>query len=249
MKRLAVALFSLLAAATAHADSIKVVASNGVKAALDELAPQFERASGHKVAFEYGLAAVLTRQLEGGEAFDLAVLTSANIEGLAKQGKVDGATRAPVARSGTGFMVKAGAKKPDLGNADAVKRAVLAAKSLSWAKEGASGKIFLDAMQKLGVADQAKAKGNLGADGADAARKVGAGEAELGVLLVNEILAQKDKGVELAGPLPPELQSYLAFHAGVSSASKSAAAAKAFEKFITAPAGAAVFKAKGQEPG
>ena len=247
MKRLALAAALLLAAAAAHADSLKVVASNGVKAALDELAPQFERASGHKVAIEYGLAAVLTRQLKGGEAFDVAVLTEAGIADLAKEGKVDGATRTPIARSGTGFMVKAGAPKPDLGSADAVKRAVLGAKSLSWAKEGQSGRIFLEAMQKLGIADQATAKAKLGADGSDAARKVGAGEAELGVLLVNEILAHKE--VELAGPLPAGLQVYLSFHAGVSAASKSAAAAKSFEHFLTTPAAAAVFKAKGQEPG
>ena len=249
MKRLALIFAAALAAASAHADNVKVIASNGVKAALDELAPQFERASGHKVTIEYGLAAVLKRQIEGGEAFDLAILTEAGIADLAKQGKIDGMTRSPVARSGTGFMVKAGATKPDLGSADAVKRAVLAAKSLSWVKEGASGKIFLEAMAKLGIADQVKAKGVLAGEGAEAARKVGAGEAELGVLLVNEIMAQKANGVELAGPLPPELQSFLAFHAGVGAASKSAAAAKALEQFLTAPAAGAVFKAKGQEPG
>ena len=249
MKRLAFAFAGLLAAAAAHADNVKVIASNGVKAALDELAPQFERTSGHKVSIEYGLAAVLKRQIEGGEAFDVAILTSAGIEDLIKQGKVLASTRTPIARSGTGFMVKAGAPKPDLGSPDAVKRAVLAARSLSWAKEGASGKIFLEAMQKLGIADQAKAKGNLGADGADAARKVAAGEAELGVLLVNEIMAQKAHGVDLAGPLPPELQSYLAFHAGVSAASKSSVAAKTFDRFLVTPAAATVFRAKGQEPG
>src|SRR5437773_4566038 len=97
------ALAAMLFAAAAGAADIKVLASNGVRATLEELAPAFERETGHKLAITYGLAAVLKRQIEAGEAFDLAILTSGGIEDLARQGKVDGASRTPIARSGVGI--------------------------------------------------------------------------------------------------------------------------------------------------
>jgi molybdate transport system substrate-binding protein len=242
----AAALITTLAMRAEAAD-ITVLASNGVRASLEELAPHFEHMGGHKVTFAFGLAAALKRQIEAGEAFDLAVLTSAGIEDLIKQGKIDGASRTPIARSGVGLMVRSGAPKPDLRDADALKRALLSAKSLTWAKEGASGAYFATVLQKLGIAEELKPKLNLAADGPGAAGKVASGEAELGVLLLNEIMAHK--GVDVAGPLPAALQSYTVFHGGVSAASKNAAAAKAFAEFLTTPEARGVFKAKGQEPG
>ena len=143
--------------------------------------------------------------------------------------------------------MRAGAPKPDLSTPEALKSAVLAARSITWARDGASGVYFASVMQKLGIADEIKQKYKLALDGAAAAHKVASGEAELGALLINEILAQK--GVEVAGQLPPELQSYTAFQSGVSTASKDPAAAKALAEFLTTPAAREVFKAKGQEPG
>jgi len=143
-------------------------------------------------------------------------------------------------------MVKSGAPKPDLSSPDALKRALLSAKSITWAKEGASGTYFATVVQKLGLTDQLKPKLNLGSDGANAADKVARGEAELGVLLVNEIMAHH--GVDVAGPLPAALQSYTVFHAGVSASSRNSAAAKSLADFLTQPEAKAVFKAKGQEP-
>jgi molybdate transport system substrate-binding protein len=102
-------------------------------------------------------------------------------------------------------------------------------------------------VQKLGIAEQLAPKLNLAASGAQVGEKIVADEAELGALLVNEIMALK--GVDVVGPLPPELQSYTVFHSGVSAASKHAAAAKALAQYLTTPAAAALFKSKGQEPG
>jgi molybdate transport system substrate-binding protein len=243
---IAAALIATLAVRAEAAD-IKVLASNGVKAALEELAPHFEHMNGHQVTIVFGLAAGLKRQIEAGEAFDLAILTSAGIEDLARQGKVDAASRTSIARSGVGIMVRSGAPKPDLGSPEALKRALLAAKSITWAKEGASGVYFASVVEKLGIAGEIKPRLNLAPDGAGAAHKVASGEADLGALLVNEIMAHP--GVEVAGPLPAALQSYTVFHGGVSAASKNAAAAKAFAEFLTEPESRAVFKAKGQEPG
>src|SRR5882672_6226740 len=195
----------------------------------------------------FALAAQIKRDIEAGAAFDLAVITAAGIEDLAKQGKIDAASRTPLARSAVGIMVKAGAPKPDLSSPDALKRALLSARSVTWAKEGASGAYFTTVVQKLGIAEELKPKLNLATDGVNAAEKVARGEADLGVLLINEIMAHH--GVDVAGPLPAALQSYTVFHAGVSAASKNAAAAKAFAEFLTRPEARGVFKAKGQEPG
>ena len=115
------------------------------------------------------------------------------------------------------------------------------------AKEGASGVYFASVVEKMGIAGELKPRLNLAASGAQVGEKIAAGEAELGALLINEIMALK--GVEVAGPLPAALQSYTVFHAGVAAGSKNAAAARALIQHLTTPAAAKVFKAKGQEPG
>jgi molybdate transport system substrate-binding protein len=247
MKRPILALAAAALASVAQAADIAVIASNGVKAALEELAPQFEQASGNKLSIKWGVAAVMQREIEGGAAFDLAVLTSPAIAELAKQGKIAAGSETQIARSAVGIMVRKGAAKPDLSSPVGLMNAVLSAKSLTWAKEGASGAAFLNALQKLGLAEEAKRKADLTENGAAAAQKVASGQAELGALLVNEIMAQP--GVDLAGPLPAALQTYTSFSSGVAASSQNAAAAKALADFLTKPESRAVFKAKGQEPG
>lgn len=232
---------------SARAVEIKVLASNGVRAALEELAPAFERETGNKLVIEFGLAAALKRQIEGGAAFDLAILTSAGIDDLARQGKVDGGSRGSIARSGVGIGIKRGAPRPDIGSPDALKRTLLAAKSIAWAKEGASGVYFASVLERMGIAEQMKPKAVLAPSGAEVGKLVTSGQVELGVILVNELMAIP--GVEVLGPLPAELQNYTVFHAGVAAASKNAAAAKALIQFLSAPSSRSVFKAKGQEPG
>jgi molybdate transport system substrate-binding protein len=238
---------ALMTTASIRAAEIKILASNGVKAALDELAPGFERATGNKLVITFGLAAVLKRQIEGGEAFDLAILTSAGIDDLAKQGKVDAVSRAAIARSGVGIGIKQGAPRPDISSPDALKRTLLAAKSISWAKEGQSGIYFAAVIERMGIADQMKPKVVLAASGAEVGKLLAEGKAQYGALLVNELMTVA--GVEVLGPLPPELQNYTVFHAGVGVGSKDSSAAKALIKFLTTPSAGAVFKAKGQEPG
>ena len=238
---------ALLTAASTRAAEIKILASNGVKAALEELAPAFERQTGNKVSIIFGLAAVLKRQIEAGEAFDAAILTSAGIDDLAKQGKVDGGSRAAIARSGVGIGIRKGGPRPDISTPDALKRTLLAAKSISWAKEGASGVYFASVLERIGITGQMKPKVHLAPSGAEVGKLVAGGQVELGVILVNELMASP--GVEVLGPLPPALQNYTAFHAGVGAGSKDPSAAKALIRFLTTPSAGAVFKAKGQEPG
>jgi molybdate transport system substrate-binding protein len=237
----------LMHAGTLQAAEIRVLASNGVKATLEELAPAFERQTGNKLTIKFGLAAALKRDIESGEPFDLAILTAAGIDDLVKQGKVDGGARAPIARSGVGIGIRKGGPRPDIGTAEALKKVLLAAKSVSWAREGQSGIYFASLLERMGIAGQVNAKARLVPTGTEVGKLLASGEVEYGVILVNELMAAP--GVEVLGPLPPELQSYTIFHAGVAAASKNAGAARALMQFLTTPSSAAVFKAKGQEPG
>ena len=246
MKTLLILGAAILGTASAHAAELRVLASNGVKAALEELAPAFERETGHRLALEFGVANVLKRKIDEGAAFDVAILTEANIADLAKAAKIDAASRAGIARSGVGIGVRKGAKHPDISSPEALKRAVLAAKSISWAREGASGQYFAGLVERMGIGEETRRKAVLAANGVEVGKLVGEGKAELAALLVNEIIAAP--GMDLVGPLPAALQTYLVFDGGVAGASKSADAAKALIAFLRRPASKAVFTAKGQEP-
>src|SRR5262249_18970019 len=121
--------FILALSSAAQAAEIRVLCSNGLQAVMEDLAPKFEKATGNKVVVKYGLAAGFKQQIEGGEAFDLAVLTPPMIDDLIKQGKMAGDSRTVIARTGLGLMIRAGAKKPDVSTTDAFKRSLLGAKS------------------------------------------------------------------------------------------------------------------------
>ncbi len=155
---LALALLAPTAWSGAEAAEIKVLSTVGMQPATTELFAQFERETGHKIAVTYGLAAVLkTRFLEGAPA-DVLILTGPIVEDLAKQSKVVPASKVDVARSGVGIGVKAGTPRPDISTPEALKSAVLAAKSVGFSKEGASGVAFARVLERLGIAEQVRAK-------------------------------------------------------------------------------------------
>jgi molybdate transport system substrate-binding protein len=216
-----------------------------MRAVINELGPQFERATGNKLAIQYEVVGVLKRQIDAGEAFDVAILSPPLIDDLVKAGKIAAATRADIARAGMGVIVRAGASKPDIGSADAFKRALLNAKSISYAKEGAITTYVASLFERLGIAEQMKAKTKYAAAG-DNAQFVAADEAELGIIIISGILSVP--GVELLGPLPPELQNYIVYTGGVGAAAKQGEASKALITFLKAPAAVPVLKAKGMEP-
>ena len=243
----ALAGLAVLTGSAANAAEIKVISSVGVKAVLEELVPQFERASEHKVKVTFGTAVPLKRQIDAGESFDVVILTPALVEELAKQGKVAPGTATSVAKSGIGVAIRAGSPKPDIGNADALKRSILNAKAIAYSKEGQSGTAMARIIERLGIADEMKPKTVLETRSGLTAANVVEGKADLAFVLISEILPIA--GAELAGPLPAELQSYVVFTAGVSPGTKEGAAAKAFIDFLKGPASAPVLKAKGMEPG
>ena len=227
-----------------QAAEIKVLCSTALRTVMQELVPQFERATGHKVVIEYGVSAAMQRQVEAGAEFDAIFLTAKQLDALVQEGKIAPGTRTAIARSGMGIAIHAGAARPDIKTIDALKRTVLAAKSIAYAKEGAAGVYFIALAKRLGVVEQLKLKG---ADSGDAvAEAVASGAAELGILPVSEILPVK--GVELLGEFPKDVQEYAVMVGGVSVGAKQASLAKELIKFATAPAAVPVIRKKGMEP-
>jgi molybdate transport system substrate-binding protein len=241
--------FLTAGAAVANAAEIKVLSSVALKAALDEeLLPQFAKSAENKVVIKYGAAAALKQQIEGGETFDVAILTPAAVDDLIRQGKIETGSRTNVARTGVGVAIRQGAAKPDISTVDAFKRTLLDAKSIAYgdpALGGASSIYFASVLQRLGIAEAVKGKTKLTPPG-ESAQPVAAGEAELGVAQISEIVPVR--GAELLGPFPGELQVYTAFTAGTAASAKDAAAANALIKFLTTPAAAQIFKKRGLEP-
>ena len=238
----------LTAAVPSAAAELKVLTAGAFKQVLAAELPGFEQRSGHTAAIDNATVGVLVRRIEGGEAFDVAVLSPAAVDGLIAKGKIAAGTRKPLAKVGVGVVVKAGAPKPDIATVDAFKRALLAASSVAYidpAAGGSSGIYIAKLLEELGVADAVNAKAKLIQGGA-VADHIAAGEAALGLHQISEILPVK--GATLVGPLPAPLQHYTVYAAGISSVARDRAAAQALIDHLASPAGAAVLASKGMEP-
>jgi molybdate transport system substrate-binding protein len=245
---LAMVLMAAGAPRAAGAAEIKVLTAGAFKQTLLALVPDFEKATGHKVVVENATVGALSKRIEGGEFFDLAVLTPKAVDDLTGKGKFVAGTRQNLARVGVGVMVKAGAPKPDIGSVDAFKRALIAAKSVAYidpASGGSSG-IYVDGLlKKLGIADQIRPKAKL-KKGGYVADLIVSGEAELGIHQISEIVPVKE--VTLVGPLPADIQNYTTYAGGIGAGAKQGDAAKALLKVLTGPAAADVLKSRGMEP-
>ena len=156
---------------------------------------------------------MVKKQIENGEAFDVAILTSDVIDDLAKAAKIAAGTRTEIARCGIGIGVRAGAAKPDIKTTDALKKTLLAAKSITYAQDGASRNYILQMEDKLGIADAMKAKTILEQGSVRSNARVADRCAQMIMTLVSEILPAP--GVQLVGPLPAELQHYVNFAVGI----------------------------------
>ncbi len=241
-------LLALAAAPTANAAEIKVLTAGAYKQVVLALVPDFEKQTGHKVTVENGTTGQLKKRIEGGEAFDLLVITPAAIDELTKAGKLAAGSEVKLATVGIGVVVKEGAPKPDIGTVDKFKQALLAAKSVAYidpASGGSSG-IYIDKLLvKLGIADQIKPKAKL-KQGGHVADLIVSGEAELGIHQISEIVPVK--GAALVGPLPKEIQNTTTYAVAMSGAAKNKDAAAGLIKTLSGPAAAAVLKSKGMEP-
>ena len=238
----AMVLATPLAAAAAD---ITVLCSNGLKAVMEALVPQFERTTGHKVHVTYELAARIRQQMDKGATFDVAVMTPPLVDDAIAKGHLAAASRSVIARSPLGLFVRAGSKKTDISSVKALERTLTEAKSLTYAKEGASGVYFAALLEKLSLAAAMRPKTTLGGSGEEVAELVASGKVEIGVLPLSEILPIK--GAQLLALLPDEVQSYVVMVAGVSAHSKQAAAAKGLVDFLMAPANNGVVTRLGME--
>jgi molybdate transport system substrate-binding protein len=238
---LGLALVALLASARGEAAEIKVLSTVGMQPATPELFAQFEAATGHRVVVTYGLAAVLKTKFLDGAPADVLILTGPIIDDLAKQGKVVTESRKDVARSGVGVAVKAGAPRPDISTPEALKTAVLATKSIGYSREGASGVAFARVVERLGIADQVRAKYK--DTGTKAGEMLAAGEIEFAAAQIPELMAVP--GIDVVGPLPAELQTVTIFSVGLATGAQDSGAARALIEFLAGPRATPVYKAKG----
>jgi molybdate transport system substrate-binding protein len=244
--------FTLVASAglirgAAQGEPVRVLASNGVKAAVDALKTASESSIGHPLALQYGTTVVNRQKIESGESFEVTILTSEAIDALIKEGKLAAPTRAEIGSIGIGVGVRSGTKKPDIRTADALKQSLLNAKTVTYAQDGASRQHIEKMFGDLGITDTMKPKLVL-VNGSDASfAAVTNGKAEMVITLISEILPVK--GVDFVGPLPEKFQNYVRFAAAVSAGTKNADAATRLIKFLTGPKATRTFKDKGIQPG
>jgi len=251
LRKLALGIVSaLLLAGSASAAEVRVMISGGLTAAYKELVPEFERLTGNKVLTAYGPSMGTTVnaipiRLERGEPADVLIMVGYALGDLVKQGKVVADSRVDLVKSPIGIAVKSGAPRPDISSVDAVKRALLATKSIAYSDSASGVYVSTEMFEKLGIADAMK----------DKARKIPAtpvgeivarGDAEIGFQQISEMLPVS--GIDIVGQLPPELQKITVFSAGIASVSKEPDAGRALIKFLASPAASAAIIKSGMEP-
>ena len=237
---------ALACSAAVRADEIAVLATTAYKEVFLELLPQFEQANGHKVSSRFSSTPDILKRIQAGERADVVILASGSLDELIRSGKAVAGSRVDLAKSGVGIAVRSGAPKPDISSSDAVKRAVLAARSVAFSS-GTSGTYITGLFQRMGIADEVKPKSRQARPGVPVGELVARGEAELGFHQISELLPVP--GIDIVGPLPPELQRITTFSSGIHVAAKDSAAARALVQFLVSPAAVPVIRKMGMEPG
>ena len=239
-----VLMFSLCVAQAMQGAEITVLGGMGIVSGLNDLAPAFEKMTGHKVVVRFEQTNDLNKLIESGVEADVAAIQPQQVDDFIKSGKMAAGTKTNFAQAGVGVAVKKGAPKPDISTVAAFKAAMLNAKSIGYSR-GGSGIISAQVMEKLGIADQLKARTKF-IDGIPVAEIVAKGEVEIGLQQINVILPVK--GADYIGPLPKELQETVKFSAAVLPGSKQPEVARAFLKFIASPEAAPLLRKSGMEP-
>jgi molybdate transport system substrate-binding protein len=237
---------ALLQSGACGAAEIKVLSTQATEEAYRELVPQFEKESGHKVSTVFTGTLDAQRRIAAGETFDLIIMAGPAIDDYIKAGKIVAGSRVDLAKSGVGVAVGAGAPKPDIGTTEALKKTLLAAKSIGYST-GPSGVYLTGLFARLGLAEQVAPKLKQTPTGVFVGTLVANGEAEIGFQQVSEL--SHFPGVDFVGPLPAEVQQTTTFASGLHVGAKQADAAKAWVRFLTAPAAAAAYRQRGLEPG
>lgn len=240
---------SILTPAAGDAAEIRVFSANGMREVMHDLGPRFERATGHTLNVTFATVGVIVKRIQDGETADLIIAPRQGIERLVKDGKANGDAVTVLASSGIGLVVRKDAQKPDISTPEALKRALLAAKSVTYldpAAGGTTGAHFAKVLDRLGIADEIKGKTLFHPNAKAAGTMVASGEAEIGVNLIQELMPLP--GIEIVGPLPGDLQLTLVFAATTMRDTKEFDASKSLISFLRTPDAASVIKAKGMEP-
>jgi molybdate transport system substrate-binding protein len=240
----------LLWAGAAWSAEVRVMISGGLTAAYNQMVPQFEHATENKVITASGPSMGTTVnaipvRLARGEPADVLIMVGYALGNLIGEGKVEADSRVDIARSPIGVVVKAGAPKPDISTVEAFKRTLLEAKSIAFSDSASGVYVGTEMMEKLGILDQMKPKSRkIEAD--PVAGVVARGDAELGFQQISELLPVA--GVDLVGPLPPEVQKITVFSAGIVKGAKEPEAGRALIKFLASANAAPVIKKTGLDP-
>ena len=245
-KLLVAAGLSLLVSGAVQAAELKLLSSGAVKEAYAELIPQFEKASGHKVSITWAGTVDIKKKIAAGEVYDLVVVAAPEMDAFLKDGKVAAGSKVDLVKSGVGVAVKAGAPKPDVSSGEALKKALMAAKSVGYST-GPSGVYLVGLFEKWGIANEIKAKAKITTPGVPVASLIRNGEAEIGFQQVSELI--HEKGVNFLGALPNDVQKITTFSGGIHADAKEKDAAKALQSFLAAPTRADTLKKHGLSPG
>ena len=232
--------------AAAQGAPVRVLVSNGMKAALEELQPQCERAIGHPLALQFNSTAAVKKKIEAGEVFDVTIITTEAIGDLIKEGKLASGSRADVARSELGIGIRAGAAKPNIHTPEALKKTLLDAKSITYPQDGASRAYIEKMFERLGIAADVMPIIILAEGSGPATESVASGKAAMVITLFSEIVPVH--GVEILGPLPGKFHYDIRFGAAASLVSKDSPGAQALIGFLVRPDAARTFKTKGLQP-
>lgn len=240
----------LLQVRVADAAEIKAICAAGMQDVLTDLAPLFERATGHKLTLTFATGGAAVQRARDGEAFDVVIAPAPGVDGLVKDGKIAAANVGTIARTGISVAVRKGAPKPDISSPDALKQSLLAAKSVTYlnpADGGASGIHFAKVLDQLGIAAEMKPKTVFAPKASELGGIIAKGDAEMGILQFQLLFSVP--GIEIVGPLPGNLQNTTIFSAAIMSSSKDTQTGQALINFLRSPEAAAVIKAKGMDPG
>ena len=251
MRKISFAVIALASAflfsrnAAAQTSEVHVLASNGIKAVLEDLRAQGEHSIGHTITVDYKPTANLKQDIDAGAQFDVVIVTAESIGQLTKEGKTLGGEGTPISRVGVGIGIRKGAPRPDISTPEALKRALLGTKAIAYGPVGASLPYITHMLDALGIADTMKPKTVLLKTSDETNEAVAEGKVDFGMTLVSEILPAK--GVELLGPFPEEFQGYVRFNAAASANAKNPEAANALIKFLAGPDAASAIKTRGMQ--
>jgi molybdate transport system substrate-binding protein len=215
-------------------------------ASMNALAASFEKATGHKLSIHFDSTPNIIARVNSGTPFDVVVVPIDVFKDAAAKARCAPGSAVDIARVGYGVIVRAGAPKPDISTPDAFKNALLAAPSIAFLPASAAGAYVTKVFERLGIAEEMKARTKVQAAPTQIAPAVAKGEAELGVFLMNVLVAP---GVELVGPFPGELQQELVFTSAVAADAREVDAAKALIDYLKTQEATAIIKAAGMMPG